>query len=562
MPHFIFYPTMKPGEFLSLSEIRFDEILERSNDWEKHKNKPLIEGSELSRLSDLTDNDIIMRQINCSQILLRLLDQRIKMSNRQIIHGETIQDLQAMKQFDFERDFYGEKDYWTGRNSGVLRAMAFVFAVIYYPYKLVIQLFMVLRKFSMLNCVVMVKRKKHQMTQCEYYLRVLKHELPAKNQNLFDFHFYKLAIFSKFASLLTQMVLDILFGILFMVYLHVQTTNALIVLHWIGQGLQLEVLRKQTEWLMGLPGGFKPNPNLSEFIGCAILDLIYLWNYMSTAFVKIQSMVIRNLAYSGLIGSTIQVALIHDALFVCSSHIFILYSVVAFTFNFILRMLRTLINLFNGKKFNMMRNRVDSNNFSLQEFYLGVLIVAIIIFLLPTLAMFYFLAFIKLIISVLGLQISLLAAQIILVDFPFHLILLVHFHKHALPNSVNIQVFPAHQNHMRMLPVPTQKAPLFNKMIQDFKKILKTSSPQNVIHSVLWGQNLIQVMRKLLQTLEREDKLTESTFQFRDCWASLTRLVNRSPSSPPLPRSLGQQIHEEGEHPRGEQVIGQEDGQP
>jgi phosphatidylinositol glycan class Q protein len=85
-------------------------------------------------------------------------------------------------------------------------------------------------------------------------------------------------------------------------------------------------------------------------------------------------------------------------------------------------MLKTLINLFSGKKFNVMRNRVDSNNFSLLEFYLGVLIVALIIFLLPTLAMFYFLAFIKLVISVLGLQICLIIAQIFLVNFPFHLL--------------------------------------------------------------------------------------------------------------------------------------------
>lgn len=111
-----------------------------------------------------------------------------------------------------------------------------------------------------------------------------------------------------------------------------------------------------------------------------------------------------------MIGSTIQVALIHDVLFLCSSHVFILYTAVAWIYNYILKMLRTLINLFNGKKFNVMRNRVDSNNFSLQEFYLGVLIVALIIFLLPTLAAFYFLAFIKLVISVLGLQICLLIA--------------------------------------------------------------------------------------------------------------------------------------------------------
>jgi phosphatidylinositol N-acetylglucosaminyltransferase subunit Q len=97
------------------------------------------------------------------------------------------------------------------------------------------------------------------------------------------------------------------------------------------------------------------------------------------------------------------VALIHDVLFVCSSHIFILYTAVAWIYNYILKMMSTLINLFNGKKFNVMRNRVDSNQFSLQEFYLGVLIVALILFLVPTLAMFYFLAFIKLVMSVLFL---------------------------------------------------------------------------------------------------------------------------------------------------------------
>jgi phosphatidylinositol glycan class Q protein len=81
--------------------------------------------------------------------------------------------------------------------------------------------------------------------------------------------------------------------------------------------------------------------------------------------------------------------------------VFVLYSVIAWIYKYILRMLGTLINLFNGKKYNVMRNRVDSNNFSIQEFYIGVLIVALIIFLLPTLAMFYFVAFIQLLIIIL-----------------------------------------------------------------------------------------------------------------------------------------------------------------
>ena len=136
-------------------------------------------------------------------------------------------------------------------------------------------------------------------------------------------------------------------------------------MHWVGQGLQLEVLKKQTEWLMGNPGSFKPNPNLAEFIGNIILDLIGIWNYMTTAFIQMQRYTITNFAFSGVIGSTIQVSLIHDVLLYCSSHILVLYTAIAWVYNYILKMMQTLINLFNGKKFNVMRNRVDTNQFSL-----------------------------------------------------------------------------------------------------------------------------------------------------------------------------------------------------
>lgn len=53
-----------------------------------------------------------------------------------------------------------------------------------------------------------------------------------------------MAIYSKFASLLTQMVLDIFLGILFLMYLRTQTTSALNVLHYLGSGLQLEKLKQ------------------------------------------------------------------------------------------------------------------------------------------------------------------------------------------------------------------------------------------------------------------------------------------------------------------------------
>mmetsp|Transcript_11068 Transcript_11068/g.16825 ORF Transcript_11068/g.16825 Transcript_11068/m.16825 type:complete len:137 (-) Transcript_11068:141-551(-) len=119
--------------------------------------------------------------------------------------------------------------------------------------------------------------------------------------------------------------------------------------------------------------------------------------------------------------------------------------------------------------------------------------------------MFYFLAFIKIVLSVLVLQILLLVAQILLLNFPFHLFILVSFHKYILPNSVNVEAYPQHMDHLKMVPMPSNKASLFSKLAENFNKVIKISSPMKVIKSVLKGNNLISIMLGLLKTLERED---------------------------------------------------------
>lgn len=53
-------------------------------------------------------------------------------------------------------------------------------------------------------------------------------------------------------------------------------------IHYFGRGLHVEVLLRQVEWLMKLPTSFKPNPNLDIFLGNIILDLINVWNYVTT----------------------------------------------------------------------------------------------------------------------------------------------------------------------------------------------------------------------------------------------------------------------------------------
>ena len=153
---------------------------------------------------------------------------------------------------------------------------------------------------------------------------------------------------------------------------------------------------------MGLPAGFKPNHNLSQFLGYAILDMMSVWNHVTTGLNEMQVHILWYLSFSSLLGVSTVLAVAHDFfLIVMCFHIFLPYSVVAYIYKQIMRMLQTLHHLFNGNKYNVMRQRVDANSFNIQEFYLGILIAALILFLLPTLAMYYFAAFIALVLVVL-----------------------------------------------------------------------------------------------------------------------------------------------------------------
>ena len=105
----------------------------------------------------------------------------------------------------------------------------------------------------------------------------------------------------------------------------------------------------------------------------------------------------------GIFGLSVQLAAINDMLFLCSLWILAIYSVIALSYHHTLLMMQSLFRLFRGKKFNVLRNRDDANNFSVSELFLGVLIIALCIFLLPTVAIFYVYAFLSIILSVLAL---------------------------------------------------------------------------------------------------------------------------------------------------------------
>ena len=84
------------------------------------------------------------------------------------------------------------------------------------------------------------------------------------------------------------MVFDIILGLFLLLVVNAYTAEILAILHYFGQFLHIEVLRRQVSYLMSLPVGFKPNPNLDNFIGNFLLDIISIWNYITTELTDIE----------------------------------------------------------------------------------------------------------------------------------------------------------------------------------------------------------------------------------------------------------------------------------
>jgi hypothetical protein len=67
----VLYPKTKEGELISLSLMQFSDVIKKSKSWDGKT--PFLGENELFMNNDLTENDLIIRQINSSKIIDRLL---------------------------------------------------------------------------------------------------------------------------------------------------------------------------------------------------------------------------------------------------------------------------------------------------------------------------------------------------------------------------------------------------------------------------------------------------------------------------------------------------------
>ncbi|KAJ1980301.1 pig-Q [Dimargaris verticillata] len=197
------------------------------------------------------------------------------------------------------------------------------------------------------------------------------------------------ALYVNFYNHLWQIVGDVIIGLLVGQLILAHHHRITHVLHHHLCYYAFTSLESMIEWLMGWPAGMKLNPQLDEFLGELFLWLIRLWTLLIHPTRAITAAVVELIGQCGILGASVQVALLSDYISLMTLHIYWFYAVAARIYHWQLAVLHSLLNLFRGRRINPLRCRIDSCNFELDQLLLGTILLALVFFLFPTIAVYY-----------------------------------------------------------------------------------------------------------------------------------------------------------------------------
>ncbi|CAJ1075600.1 phosphatidylinositol N-acetylglucosaminyltransferase subunit Q isoform X2 [Xyrichtys novacula] len=196
--------------------------------------------------------------------------------------------------------------------------------------------------------------------------------------------------FMRKSNILVSFLIDVALGLLLISWLyrddHIRMLANTLVPAADHVAKELEEL---LQWLMGAPAGLKMNRALDQVLGRFFLYHIHLW----ISYIHLMSPFIEGILwYGGLsacLGLTFALSLLSDMVALLTFHIYCFYVYGARLYCLKIYGLSSLWRLFRGKKWNVLRQRVDSCSYDLDQLFIGTLLFTILLFLLPTTALYY-----------------------------------------------------------------------------------------------------------------------------------------------------------------------------
>lgn len=248
-------------------------------------------------------------------------------------------------------------------------------------------------------------------------------------------------------------------------------------------------------WLMGWPSGFKLNDPLDLFVGKASLAFLSFWSAaLRLLLACVTPMLLRGVAAAGVLGLSAQLLILRDLLAVCTFHACAHYRLILGLLRVHVGAMKSLFLLFWGKKYNVMRRRVDLCDYGVNQLLLGTLLFTVLFFLFPTVA-FYFLCM-WLVQMLVALASSVLSSTALLLrSLPLFPLLLALFSPDHLSRGVSFTVFPHFPQSQS-----SQSPPLYLRLI-----------PERISCQSIVGSYLFDFVRIVLSQLCIVDCLLDSS---------------------------------------------------
>ncbi|KAF2630086.1 Gpi1-domain-containing protein [Macroventuria anomochaeta] len=339
---------------------------------------------------------------------------------------------------------------------------------------------------------------------------------------------------------------DVIMGIALGSYIIENSSFVAAQIDTIFSAWSIEGLRRMISWLTGWPppGGLKLNTELAAFLGDLFLWVIEYWAGIMSILRPHLPALVQVIGFSAFAGATMPISLFSDIVSLLTLHIYSFYIASARIFHWQLTIIISLFHLFRGKKRNILRNRIDSCDYDLDQLLLGTILFTLQFFLLPTVFVFY-LTFASARVAVIALKAGLEIGLACLNHFPLFAVMLRLKDSRRLPGGICFELHdpkdskshaqdgldsaPTAYIHLKSVPLPL--GAMFQSYFELGNRIRKHYFSPSVFLSLASGQFVPPIHRRNLYSLQYS-MLPANRASIGELWRQLTERSEKPSQKP------------------------------
>ncbi|PAV22351.1 n-acetylglucosaminyl transferase component gpi1 [Pyrrhoderma noxium] len=261
------------------------------------------------------------------------------------------------------------------------------------------------------------------------------------------------------------------------------------------------VFRQAIFWLDNWPAGLKLNSELSRFLYLILHAVLNLWEDVLLRFIEMFPKAIVIVGVSGIFGLSMILALLSDLTSLMSVHITLAYRLIRIGYRSQLLLAKSLFNLFRGKRYNVLRKRLDDWDYDLDQLILGTMLFTLISFLFPTISVYYIL-FAMARAALLLLRASFEVASALLNHFPLFALMLRVKDPWRLPGGIILRPYRRNRDSpstFLVQSVPIKISKILNQYAVLGSQLASYYAPWRLLGKFVSGNQLDPIPQSLIR---------------------------------------------------------------